>query len=128
MEKRKIQVKVNYGWPQATKTTFIEVPEYDMGNIEGYVYNIVFDNITWDWEDITNNEGKIKKYTMCKRDREKEIKTVLNELEQLVLKAGEETERLEEEYGGDTEEYWTQEAYEAGIYKAYALCKKVFED
>lgn len=65
---------------------------------------------------------------MCKRDREKEIKTVLNELEQLLLRAGEETKRLEEEYGGDTEEYWTQEAYESGICEAYALCKKIFED
>ena len=69
-------------------------------------------------------------YKMYKRDRdrEKEIKTVLNELEQLVLKAGKETERLEEEYGGDAEEYWTQEAYESGIYEAYIFCKKVFED
>lgn len=67
-------------------------------------------------------------YKMYKRDREKEIKTVLNELEQLVLEAEKETERVEEEYSGDVEEYWTQEAYEAGLYKAYALCKKVFED
>ena len=46
-------------------------------------------------------------YKMYKRDRdrEKEIKTVLNKLEQLVLKAGEETERLEEEYYGEGEEY-----------------------
>lgn len=65
---------------------------------------------------------------MYKRDREKEIKTVLNELEQLVLEAEKETERVEEEYGGDVEEYWTQEAYEAGLYKAYTLCKRIFED
>ena len=58
MEKRKIQVKVNYGWPQATKTTVIEVPEYEMENIEEYVHDVVFDNITWDWEDITHNEEK----------------------------------------------------------------------
>ena len=44
------------------------------------------------------------------------------------MEAGEETEKLEKEYGGDTEEYWTQEAYESGIYEAYALCKRVFED
>lgn len=65
---------------------------------------------------------------MYKRDREKEIKIVLNKLEQLVLKAEKETERLEEEYYGEGEEYRAQEAYEAGIYEAYALCKKVFED
>lgn len=64
---------------------------------------------------------------MYKRDREKEIRTVLNKLEQLALKAGEETEKLEEEYGGEGEEYRAQEAYEAGIYEAYAICKKVFE-
>ena len=64
---------------------------------------------------------------MNKRDREKEIKTVVNKLEQLVLKAGEETEKLEEEYGGEGEEYRAQEVYEAEIYKAYALCKSIFE-
>ena len=65
---------------------------------------------------------------MYKRDREKEIKTVLNRLEQLVLEAEKETEKLEEEYGGEGEEYWVQEAYESGVYEAYAICKKVFED
>lgn len=58
MKKRKIQVKVNYGWPQARKTIVIEVPEYEMENIEEYVHDVVFDNITWDWEDITHSEEK----------------------------------------------------------------------
>lgn len=65
---------------------------------------------------------------MCKRDREEEIKTVLNKLEQLASRAEKETERLKEEYGAEGEEYWTQEAYESGIWEAYDICKKVFGD
>ena len=61
------------------------------------------------------------------RDREKEIKIVLDKLEQLASRADEETDRLKEKYGVG-EEYWTQEAYASGIYEAYALCKKAFED
>ncbi len=40
------------------KTTVIEVPEYEIENIEEYVHDVVFDNITWDWEDITHSEEK----------------------------------------------------------------------
>ena len=70
---------------------------------------------------------------MYKRDREKEIKTVLNRLEQLVLKAEKAKKELEEAYLEedsvvDKLEIYEQEAYESGIYEAYAICKKVFED
>lgn len=65
---------------------------------------------------------------MYKRDREQEIKTVLNKLGQLVLKAEKETERLKEEYYGEGEEYRAQEAYESGIWEAYDICKKIFGD
>lgn len=70
---------------------------------------------------------------MYKRDREKEIKTVLNRLEQLVLKAEKTKKELEEAYLEedsvvDKSEIYEQEAYESGVYEAYAICKKVFED
>lgn len=64
---------------------------------------------------------------MYKRDREKEIKTVLNRLEHLVLKAEKDKTDSLYNYGEDSIEYAESEAYESGAFAAFAIVKKVIE-
>lgn len=64
---------------------------------------------------------------MNKRDREKEIKTLLFKLEELVLKAEKETQKCKEEYDGEGEEYRAAEAFEDGVFQAFSICKNNFE-
>ena len=56
MKTRKIMINVNYGWPQGNRSSMIEVSEEDMDNVEKYVYDWIMNDITWNWEDITNSE------------------------------------------------------------------------
>ena len=56
-----------------------------------------------------------------------EIKTILNRLEQLVLKAEQDKDHMLYHYGDDSLEYNTAEAYEAGAFAAYAIAKKIID-
>lgn len=60
-------------------------------------------------------------------DKEKQIKEVINKLEQLVLKAEKEKDDILYNWGEDSLEYSTAEAYEDGIFQAFAIVKKTFE-
>ena len=60
-------------------------------------------------------------------DREQQFKEVINKLEQLVLKAEKEKDDLLYDCGEDSLEYCTAEAYEDGIFQAFAIVKKTFE-
>ena len=56
-----------------------------------------------------------------------EIKTILNRLEQLVLKAEQDKRDMRDNYGDGSLEYNTAEAYEAGAFAAYAIVKNIVE-
>ena len=56
-----------------------------------------------------------------------EIKTILNRLEQLVLKAEQDKNDMLYNYGDGSLEYNTAEAYEAGAFAAYAIVKKIID-
>ncbi len=56
-----------------------------------------------------------------------EIKTILNRLEQLVLKAEQDKRDMRNNYGEDSLEYNTAEAYEARAFAAYAIVKNIVE-
>ena len=56
-----------------------------------------------------------------------EIKTILNRLEQLVLKAEQDKRDMRDNYGEDSLEYNIAEAYEAGAFAAYAIVKNIVE-
>ena len=56
-----------------------------------------------------------------------EIKTILNRLEQLVLKAEQDKRNMRDNYDEDSLEYNTVEAYEAGAFAAYAIVKKIID-
>lgn len=56
-----------------------------------------------------------------------EIKTILNRLEQLVLKAEQDKNDMLYQYGDDSLDYNTAEAYEAGAFAAYAIVKNIVE-
>lgn len=56
-----------------------------------------------------------------------EIKTILNRLEQLVLKAEHDKNDMLYHYGDGSLEYNTAEAYEAGAFAAYAIVKKIID-
>ena len=56
-----------------------------------------------------------------------EIKTILNRLEQLVLKAEQDKDHMLYHYGDGSLEYNTAEAYEAGAFAAYAIVKNIVE-
>ena len=56
-----------------------------------------------------------------------EIKTILNRLEQLVLKAEQDKDHMLYHYGDGSLEYNTAEAYEAGAFTAYAIVKKIID-
>ena len=64
---------------------------------------------------------------MVRVDREKQFKEVMNKLEQLVLAAEKEKNDILYNWGEDSEEYQTAEAYEDGIFQAYAIVRKTFE-
>ena len=49
-------INVNYGWPQGNRSGMIEVPEKEMDDVEEYVHDWIMNDITWNWEDITNCE------------------------------------------------------------------------
>ena len=56
-----------------------------------------------------------------------EIKTILNRLEQLVLKAEQDNTDILYKYGDGSLDYNTAEAYEAGAFAAYAIVKKIID-
>ena len=56
-----------------------------------------------------------------------EIKTILNRLEQLVLKAEQDKRDMRDNYDEDSLEYNIAEAYEAGAFAAYAIVKNIVE-
>lgn len=56
MNTRRIMINVNYGWPQGNRSSVIEVPEEEMDDVEEYVHDWIMNDITWNWEDITNCE------------------------------------------------------------------------
>ena len=56
-----------------------------------------------------------------------EIKTILNRLEQLVLKAEQDKDHMLYHYGDGSLEYNTAEAYEGGAFAAYAIVKKIID-
>ena len=56
-----------------------------------------------------------------------EIKTILNRLEQLVLKAEQDKRDMLYHYGDGSLEYNTAEAYEDGAFAAYAIVKNIVE-
>ena len=56
-----------------------------------------------------------------------EIKTILNRLEQLVLKAEQDKNDMLYKYGDGSLDYNTAEAYEAGAFAAYAIVKKIID-
>ena len=56
-----------------------------------------------------------------------EIKTILNRLEQLVLKAEQDKRDMRDNYNEDSLEYNTAEAYEAGAFAAYAIVQKIID-
>ena len=56
-----------------------------------------------------------------------EIKTILNRLEQLVLKAEQDKRNMRDNYDEDSLEYNTAEGYEAGAFAAYAIVKNIVE-
>lgn len=60
-------------------------------------------------------------------DREKQIREVMNKLEQLVLKAEELKDEALYNLGEDSLEYSELMAYEEGIFQAFAIVKKTFE-
>lgn len=64
---------------------------------------------------------------MVRVDREKQFKEVLNKLEQLVLIAEKDKNDVLYNWGEDLEEYREAEAYESGVFQAYAIVKKTFE-
>ena len=56
-----------------------------------------------------------------------EIKTILNRLEQLVLKAEQDKNDMLYKYGDGSLDYNIAEAYEAGAFAAYAIVKNIVE-
>ena len=60
-------------------------------------------------------------------DREQQFKEVINKLEQLVLKAEKGKDDILYNWGEDSLEYSIAEAYEDGIFQAFAIVKKTFE-
>lgn len=65
-------------------------------------------------------------------DREKQVKEILNRLEQLVLKAEEDKEKVEQAYLEpdsvvDSIEVHEAKAYEDGAFAAYAIVRKILE-
>lgn len=56
MNTRRIMINVNYGWPQGNRSSVIEVPEEEIDDVEEYVHDWIMNDITWNWEDITNCE------------------------------------------------------------------------
>ena len=56
-----------------------------------------------------------------------EIKTILNRLEQLVLKAEQDKNDMLYKYGDGSLDYNTAEAYEAGAFAAYAIVKEIID-
>ena len=56
-----------------------------------------------------------------------EIKTILNRLEQLVLKAEQDKNDMLYKYGDGSLDYNTAEAYEAGAFAAYAIVRKIID-
>lgn len=52
---------------------------------------------------------------------------ILHRLNELSLKASKEKEALLYQYGEDSEDYKTAEAYDAGIFTAYAIVKKIID-
>ena len=69
---------------------------------------------------------------MIQKDREKEIKTILSRLERLVLMAEKEKKEYEEYKDSDdhidmAHMYEVADAYEQGIFHAYAIVKNIVE-
>ena len=56
-----------------------------------------------------------------------EIKTILNRLEQLVLKAEQDKRDMRDNYDEDSLEYNTAVSYEEGVFAAYAIVKNIVE-